>query len=139
FLETAAPEQMLIDFFRDILELKGSKVSCREAACGACIVCVTYKHPGTATSRAALATRRTATPRSSPAVADNYGQPVRLLFTRFRHVVHVALFSQLLNNPKPTEAEVEHFFDGNICRCTGYRPILDSMKLFAKDCKAKGA
>jgi xanthine dehydrogenase/oxidase len=37
----------------------------------------------------------------------------------------------LHNNPHPTKREVEEIFDGNICRCTGYRPILTGMKTFA--------
>ena len=41
--------------------------------------------------------------------------------------------SLLQNHPKPTEREIEDVFDGNICRCTGYRPILDAMKTFASD------
>ncbi|MBO0360822.1 molybdopterin-dependent oxidoreductase [Hymenobacter sp. BT186] len=39
----------------------------------------------------------------------------------------------LLNNPKPTKREIEEIFDGNICRCTGYRPILAGMETFASD------
>jgi xanthine dehydrogenase/oxidase len=41
------------------------------------------------------------------------------------------MYSLLKNNPKPSKAQIEHSLDGNICRCTGYRAILDSMKSFA--------
>jgi xanthine dehydrogenase/oxidase len=39
----------------------------------------------------------------------------------------------LAENPKPTKREIENIFDGNICRCTGYRSILTGMKTFASD------
>ncbi|QKW33214.1 molybdopterin-dependent oxidoreductase [Actinomadura sp. NAK00032] len=39
----------------------------------------------------------------------------------------------LADEPKPTKARVEEAFDGNLCRCTGYRPILTGMKTFAAD------
>lgn len=40
----------------------------------------------------------------------------------------MAFYTFLRNNPKPTAAEIEDQLDGNLCRCTGYRPILDAMK-----------
>ena len=43
------------------------------------------------------------------------------------------MYGLLLNDPKPTKSKIESSFDGNICRCTGYRSILDSMKSFAAD------
>ncbi|XP_059140432.1 uncharacterized protein LOC131928419 [Physella acuta] len=43
------------------------------------------------------------------------------------------MYGLLKNNPKPTMKEVEDAFDTTICRCTGYRPILDAMKSFAVD------
>ncbi|MDB5785455.1 molybdopterin cofactor-binding domain-containing protein [Caballeronia mineralivorans] len=39
----------------------------------------------------------------------------------------------IVNNPHPTKQQIEDIFDGNICRCTGYRPILTGMKTFASD------
>ncbi|KAJ2070072.1 hypothetical protein GGH13_004290 [Coemansia sp. S155-1] len=43
----------------------------------------------------------------------------------------MSLYTLLRNNPNPTEHEIEECFDGNLCRCTGYRPILDAAKTFA--------
>ena len=42
-------------------------------------------------------------------------------------------YSLLEENPTPTQQLIEDNFDGNICRCTGYRSILDAMKTFASD------
>jgi xanthine dehydrogenase/oxidase len=43
------------------------------------------------------------------------------------------MYSLLLEEPAPTKEKIESHFDGHICRCTGYRPILDAMKSFAVD------
>jgi xanthine dehydrogenase/oxidase len=43
------------------------------------------------------------------------------------------MFARLQDPNKPTELEVEEIFDGNICRCTGYRPILEGFKKMASD------
>lgn len=45
----------------------------------------------------------------------------------------MALYTALRNNPKMTQRELEESIDGNLCRCTGYRPILDAAKSFATD------
>jgi xanthine dehydrogenase/oxidase len=43
------------------------------------------------------------------------------------------MYSLLKENSKPTKQQIEQSFDGNICRCTGYRAILDAMQSFAVD------
>lgn len=43
----------------------------------------------------------------------------------------------ITNNPKATKKEIEQAFDGNLCRCTGYRSILTGMKTFASDWSKK--
>jgi xanthine dehydrogenase/oxidase len=43
------------------------------------------------------------------------------------------MYTTLKKSPKPSKDEIENSLDGNLCRCTGYRAILDTMKSFAKD------
>jgi xanthine dehydrogenase/oxidase len=40
----------------------------------------------------------------------------------------MSLYAQLKQHPKSSEKEIEDCFDGNLCRCTGYRPILEGAK-----------
>jgi len=47
----------------------------------------------------------------------------------------MALYTHLKKTPNPTTHGLEEAFDGNLCRCTGYRPILDAAKTFASDWK----
>ncbi|KAJ1663896.1 hypothetical protein IW140_004251 [Coemansia sp. RSA 1813] len=50
----------------------------------------------------------------------------------------MSLYTLLRNKPNPTEREIEECFDGNLCRCTGYRPILDAAKTFADQAWKRG-
>lgn len=43
----------------------------------------------------------------------------------------MSLYALLRNNQAPTEHDIEEAFDGNLCRCTGYRPILDAAQTFS--------
>uniref|UniRef100_A0A8D1KEF0 FAD-binding PCMH-type domain-containing protein n=1 Tax=Sus scrofa TaxID=9823 RepID=A0A8D1KEF0_PIG len=45
----------------------------------------------------------------------------------------MSMYTLLRNQPEPTVEEIEDAFQGNLCRCTGYRPILQGFRTFAKD------
>jgi carbon-monoxide dehydrogenase small subunit len=44
----------------------------------------------------------------------------------------------LMRNPQPTEDEIRHAIDGNLCRCTGYQHIVDSVQYAAKAMRRRG-
>lgn len=50
----------------------------------------------------------------------------------------MSMYTLLRNNPHPTEAQILSAFDGNLCRCTGYRPIVQGFSQFAQPAAAKG-
>lgn len=50
----------------------------------------------------------------------------------------MSLYALVRNNPSPNKDDVEEAFDGNLCRCTGYRPILDAAHSFTKQPSACG-
>ncbi|KAI8791232.1 xanthine dehydrogenase/oxidase [Biomphalaria glabrata] len=45
----------------------------------------------------------------------------------------MAMYTLLRNNPKPTQRDIQENFDGNLCRCTGYRPILQAFSEFSQE------
>ncbi|KAH9502657.1 hypothetical protein Btru_074041 [Bulinus truncatus] len=45
----------------------------------------------------------------------------------------MAMYTLLRNNPKPISKEIQENFDGNLCRCTGYRPILQAFRSFSQE------
>jgi len=49
-----------------------------------------------------------------------------------------AVVSLLEENPNPTDDEIRHGLEGNICRCTGYQGIVDSVRLAAEKIAAGG-
>ncbi len=50
----------------------------------------------------------------------------------------MSMYTLLRNKPHPSEREVEEAFEGNLCRCTGYRAILDGYKTFCPCGKEEG-
>jgi aerobic-type carbon monoxide dehydrogenase small subunit (CoxS/CutS family) len=131
---TVPNRQTLAQFLRDDLGLTGTKISCELQVCGVCSVLVDDQPVSACTYLAADADGRqvrtvegvgTAERQSAlqQAFAEHFALQCGFCTPGFL-MMSVALLEQ---NPDPTETDVVEFLDGNICRCTGYEPIVHAV------------
>lgn len=128
------PRETLADVLRDRLGLTGTKVSCDAQVCGACTVLVDERMVSACTFLAADADGSSV--RSVEALAED-GQLSRLQQAFIDKAAFqcgfctpgflMAATALLEENPRPSREEVISWLDGNICRCTGYDPIVDAV------------
>jgi carbon-monoxide dehydrogenase small subunit len=128
------PRETLADVLRERLGLTGLKVSCDAQVCGACTVLVDGLAVSACTYLAVDADGREVTTVEGIA-RDGALSPLQQAFidhaafqcgfcTPGMIVTATALLSE---NPAPTRDEVVAAIDGNLCRCTGYVPIIDAV------------
>ena len=126
---------LLSAFLREGLGLTGTHVGCDTSQCGACVVHVDGQPVKSCTVFAldvAGAQVKTiegmANPDGSLGVLQQAFQDHHGLQCGFCTPGMVMSSAALLaENPKPTEAEVRHHLEGNICRCTGYHNIVKAV------------
>lgn len=129
----------IAEYVRDELGLKGTKTSCEMEVCGVCSVLVDGQPVSACTALAAdldgrtldtiegLADRGVLSPLQQ-AFVETFATQCGFCTPGFL-IMGTALLS---SNPNPTESEVVEYMDGNICRCTGYRPIVNAVLLAAE-------
>lgn len=146
-LDEIDPEITLLEYLRGI-GLTGTKLGCGEGGCGACTVVVSQYNPTTkqiyhASVNACLAPLVSVDGKhvitvegignvkkphpTQERVAKSHGSQCGFCTPG----IVMSLYALLRNNSSPTEHDVEEAFDGNLCRCTGYRPILDAAQTFS--------
>ncbi|KAG7399668.1 xylitol dehydrogenase [Phytophthora boehmeriae] len=163
------PEQTLLQFLRQDLGLTGTKLGCGEGGCGACTVLVSkfdaaaqqVKHVSVNACLAPLCAMDTCAVTTVEGVgaissgtdeADGLHEVQRALAESHASqcgyctpgfvMALYAMVKQRETGRQLTMEDIEHGMDGNLCRCTGYRPILDAAKSFgvdAGDAQCKGA
>ncbi len=128
------PQMTLLDLLRDRLSLKGAKRSCDLQVCGACTILVDGHAVSSCTYLAYEA--RGADVLTIEGLADgNTLHPIQQAFIDNGAFqcgfctpgMILAAKSLLDETPRPSEEKVKEYMEGNICRCTGYRKILEAI------------
>ena len=126
---------LLVQFLREKLGLTGTHIGCDTSQCGACVVHVDGRavksctmlavqaNGATVTTIEGLANGTTLHPMQE-AFRDNHGLQCGFC-TPGMVMTAVDLVK---NNPNPSEEQIRHGLEGNICRCTGYHNIVKAVK-----------
>lgn len=132
--ESVDPAGRALDLLREDLGLTGTKDGCGVGECGACTIVIN-----------GLAVNSCMTPASQLDQADvltveglkdtPIGRALQNAFVSCGAVqcgfctpgMLLSAYALLLNNPTPKEADIRVALSGNLCRCTGYQPIIEAV------------
>ncbi|GHF59855.1 (2Fe-2S)-binding protein [Seohaeicola zhoushanensis] len=123
---------LLVTFLRENLGMTGTHVGCDTAQCGACVVHVDGNSVKSCNMLALEAEGASVATIEGQAAADGTLNRIQQAFQDYHGLqcgfctpgMVMSAAALLKENPKPTEAEVRHYLEGNICRCTGYHNIV---------------
>lgn len=132
---TVEGRTLLVNFLREDLRLTGTHVGCDTSQCGACTVHVNGVSVKACTMLAAEADGADVRTIEGMAAADGTLSNLQQAFQDHHGLqcgfctpgMVMTAAALLKENPKPTEAEVRHYLEGNICRCTGYHNIVKAI------------
>ena len=140
------PSMLLSEFLRENLNLTGTHVGCDTSQCGACVVHLDDASVKSCTMLAVAADGRAVT--TIEGLANGSGK-LHAMQQAF-HENHglqcgfctpgmvMSALDLVSRNPKPTESDVRHWLEGNICRCTGYQNIVTSVIAGAAAIQSQG-
>ncbi|XP_015270433.1 PREDICTED: aldehyde oxidase 3-like, partial [Gekko japonicus] len=147
----ADPEELLLNYLRKCLRLTGTKYGCGIGGCGACTVMVSTYNPDTKKIRHFPANSCLLPLCSLYGAAVTTVEGVGSTKTKLHPIqkrlaechgsqcgfctpgMVMSMYSLLRNHPEPTMEQISAALDGNLCRCTGYRPIIDSFSAFSSE------
>ena len=138
------PRRMLVQFLREDLELTGTHVGCDTSQCGACTVHVDGKAIKSCTMLAVQADGSTVQTIEGMAGADGALHPLQQAFWE-KHGLQcgfctpgmiMAAADLLTRDTEPSDEEIRHAIEGNLCRCTGYHNIVAAIREAAATMRA---
>jgi len=133
------PRELLVYVLRDRLDLTGTVVGCDTSSCGACTVLLDDESVKSCTVLGVQADGREIT--TIEGLAENGTLNALQESFHTHHALQcgyctsgmvLAATSLLAENPSPSEDEIRHALEGNICRCTGYQNIVDAIGAVAR-------
>ena len=125
------PRTLLVDFIRDHVGLTGTKIACDTSQCGSCTVHLDGKAVKSCTVLAVQADGRAVT--TIEGLASNGALHAVQEAFREKHGLQcgyctpgriMATVDLLAASPRPSDDEIRHALEGNLCRCTGYENIV---------------
>src|ERR671935_291854 len=134
------PRLLLVHYLRDSLGLTGTNIGCDTSNCGACTVHLDGEAVKSCTVLAAQADGAEVKTIEGMAGADGKLHPPHEAFWN-DHALQcgyctpgmiMAAADLLARNPSPSEEEIRHGLEGNLCRCTGYHNIVKAVQHAAK-------
>jgi len=140
------PRLLLVHYLRDVLGLTGTHVGCETTLCGACTLHLDGKAVKSCTVLAVQADGGQITTIEGLAQNDKL-HPMQEGFWE-EHGLQCGYCTpgmimsacQLLErNPDPSDEEIRHGLEGNLCRCTGYQHIVNAVRHAAKKMAAAAA
>ncbi len=134
-----APTTLLVDFLRSDQGLTGTHLGCDTSQCGACMVLVN----GDAVKSCTLLAVQLDGAEVTTIEGLSDGETLSPVQEAFREAhglqcgfctpgMVVSVTDLLAKNPNPSESEIRHWLEGNICRCTGYQNIVKAAQMAAE-------
>ena len=138
------PRLLLVHYIREAVGLTGTHVGCDTSQCGACTVLIDGQAVKCCTLFAVQVDGANIMTIEGLA-KDGELHPIQMGFWE-KHGLQcgfctpgmiMAAYQMLERYPKPTEAQIRHQLDGNLCRCTGYPNIVKAIEWAAENMSAK--
>jgi carbon-monoxide dehydrogenase small subunit len=134
YLVSVEPRRTLVEVLRENLGLMGTKVSCNEGECGACTVLLDGQPAASCLVLAVDAQHKEIVTIEGMSAGEEL-HPIQEAFLRHGAIqcgfctpgMVMSAKALLDENPHPTAREVRQAISGNLCRCTGYQQIVDSV------------